>query len=123
MLNWECTPAVLANWLEDWSIWFGAASTNPSRHHVRQMLNFLRLKLDDGWRSELKEVVDWDTVSLKNLQKTMDRIQKKSFPDLKKKINQMQPHQSTETHVNVMKHMEKMVVFGGMGTKQKEIFN
>ena len=87
------------------------------------MLNFLRLKLDDGWRSELKEVVDWDTVSLKNLQKTMDRIQKKSFPDLKKKINQMQPHQSTETHINVMKHMEKMVVFGGMGTKQKEIFN
>ena len=48
VLKWECTPSLLADWLEDWSIWLGAASTNPSQHHVRQILNVLHLKLDEA---------------------------------------------------------------------------
>ena len=58
-------------------------------------------------------------VTLPEIRKIINKVQKKSFPDLKRTTNlfRMQSHQTNETHADVLKQVERAVEFGGVGTK------
>ena len=50
----------------------------------------------------------------------MNTAIKINFPDLKRTTNlfQLQPHQVTETHSNILKQIEREVQHGGVRTKE-----
>ena len=84
MLAWDCNPTVLAKWPESW---FTASSINPSEHQRIQLINFIRLKLYQGWSLELRDFVELSTTSIKNLEVIKRKVQKKNFPDLMRTTN------------------------------------
>ena len=79
MLAWNCTPSVPALWIEVWRVGFSASSINPLEQHKAQLISFTNLKLDQGWSSELRDLVDWSTTSINSLEAIMRKVQKKSF--------------------------------------------
>ena len=93
--------------MEDWVVWFRAACINPTKQHNHQLINFMRLKLNSGWKTELKEKVNCNTDTLLEISKKMNGVLKKNFPDLKRRTNpfRMQPQQPTETHADVLKRV------------------
>ena len=116
VLGWDCNPTVLAEWFDDRIVWFGLASINPTKQHVRQFFIFGRLHLDSGWKSELRSKVVWDRDTLPENRKIINKVQKKSFPDLKRTTNwfRMQPHQSMETHSDVLIWVKRALEVWGM---------
>ena len=44
-----------------------------------QMINFLRLRLDAGWKTELKDKVNWDKATFGGLKKIMNKVLKGTF--------------------------------------------
>ena len=48
------------------------------------MIIFIRLKLDQGWEMELRNVVHWPTTNIHKLKVIMRGVQKKNFPSANK---------------------------------------
>ena len=52
-LHSDCSPADLAAWFTKSRTWFAVAAPTPTPLHKHQLMNFISLKLDKIWESEL----------------------------------------------------------------------
>ena len=74
LLHSDCSPADLAAWFVKCRTWFTIAAPTPIPLHRHQLMNCIRLKLDKGWESELKYLIDWDRDLIDELEKVMKQI-------------------------------------------------
>ena len=76
--------------------------------------------MDSGWKTELRNKIDWNNITLPEIGKIMNQVQKKSFYYLKMMTYYflMQSHQSNKTHSDVLKQVEGVVELRGVVTKE-----